>query len=135
MIKKFDRVVLQMIGAEIEKALGEVGKKHGVAIKRGNGTYADDYATLKLDMSVVQEDGTPLTKEAADFKRYATIYGFQAEDLGRTFTQNGKKWIIRGWKPAARLSLVCEEAFTHKMYKLNPDQALKSLKGEGVGKV
>ena len=128
MIKRFDAVVLKKLRPEIDRALEEVGKKHGITIKAMNGSYLDQNASFKVEMAIVLEDGTVMTREASDFKRYASLYELKPEDLGREFKERDKTWKIVGVKPSSRLAIVCEDVATGKRYKLDPVAVVRGLK-------
>lgn len=93
------KAILTALGNEIEEALQDIAKKHNVQIRRGNGTYGETNATLKLEISDISEDGSVLDKEAETFLSMATIYGFKPDDLNRVFISNGDKYSITGMNP------------------------------------
>lgn len=90
------KAILRALANEIEDALQDIAKKHNVSIKRGNGSYGETNATLKLEISDISENGTVLDKEAETFLSMATIYGFKPDDLNKVFTSNGSKYSISG---------------------------------------
>ena len=96
-IKQFDRQEVRILGEAIESALQKVGDQYGVHIIRGNGRFDPTNLTLKIEASIVGENGEVVTKEAKDFKKFATMYGLNPSDLNKTFTTwNGKQFEITG---------------------------------------
>lgn len=93
------KAILKALANEIEDALQDIAKKHNVQIRRGNGTYGETNATLKLEISDISEDGAVLDKEAETFLKMATHYGFVEDDLNKVFTSNGSKYSISGLNP------------------------------------
>jgi hypothetical protein len=94
---------LKLLATEIEEAVQSVAKKHGIQIKRGRGVYGGSNASLKLELAVVGKGGQAQTREAEDFKRYASVYGLKAENLGAEFTDfDGEVYTITGLKPRSR---------------------------------
>ena len=99
-IKKFDKPACKLLAGEIQFTLMKLGKKYGVEIMTGNGTYTSDTYTLKLNVSRIS-NGKVLSKEANDFKRYAAMHGLKAADLGRTFSSGGRTFKITGFNTKA----------------------------------
>ena len=90
------KAILSALADEIEVALQDIAKKYNVQIKRGNGSYGETNATLKLDINEVKEDGTVLDRDAETFLKMAKFYGLEAEDLNKVFTSNGSQYSIVG---------------------------------------
>lgn len=101
-LKRFDAVVLTALRTEMNEALKGIAEKYGMTIDAGKATYGDSYATYKLDLALVKEDGTAMTREATAFKMYANILGLKPEDLGREFGANGKRYRLTGYSTTKR---------------------------------
>jgi alpha-D-ribose 1-methylphosphonate 5-triphosphate synthase subunit PhnH len=87
-------------------------------IRIGNASYSDSNCTLKIEVSDVTDDGTVLTKEAADFKEYAKGLGLKPEMLGATFESRGKEYVIAGLKPrSTKFPVLAIEVGTNDRYK------------------
>lgn len=87
-------------------------------IRIGNASYSDSNCTLKIEVSDVTDDGTVLTKEAADFKEYAKGLGLEPEMLGATFESRGKEYVIAGLKPrSTKFPVLAIEVGTNDRYK------------------
>ena len=85
-ITSFDRVSCRILSKDIEEALQAAASKHGIVAKIGRGTFTGGHFTLKVEFSTVGQDGTVNSKEAEDFKSYATLYDLKPEDLGKAIT-------------------------------------------------
>lgn len=68
MVDFVTREFLKMIRPEINAALAELGKKHGVKLSAGNGSYGDGGGHFKLQIDPVTADGTVETPELRDLK-------------------------------------------------------------------
>jgi hypothetical protein len=96
-----------------------------IALK--GGTYSDNNISSRIVISVKGDDGEIVTKEAEDFKRYATTYGLKPEDLGERFQDfNQKEFEIVGCKPRSRkYPILVKEVRTGKLVKFG-HKAVKS---------
>ena len=95
-------------------------RQAGVVVKTGRGTYGDTVATLKVEISDVNEDGTVETKEASDFRRMCSKWMMVPSDLGRTFTSNGVIFRIIGCNPKGRkYPIIAENTHTGEQYKFS----------------
>lgn len=114
---------------DIISALADVSKKHGVDIRFGSGgKYNETNASLKLEISCVQGDGTVITKEADAFKRHAYLYGFKPEDLGREFVSGGKRYKISGLNTKAhKMPVLATEVGTNRVFKFSEAIVLNRL--------
>ena len=128
------RTLLRTIRTDAEAALLDVAKKHGVQLTVGNGSFARDgsNAHLKLEIAGIADSGEVMTKEATDFKRYASSFGLTPEDLGTTFKYNGKEFKLIGCKPRNhKFPLIAENTKNGKTYKL-PKDAVKPVLATGL---
>jgi hypothetical protein len=118
------RTLLRTIRVDAEAALLDVAAKHGVQLTFGNGSFARDgsNASLKLEIAGITDNGDVLTKEATDFKRYASSFGLTPEDLGTTFTHNGKQFKLLGCNPRNhKYPIIAQNVKNGKRYKLESD--------------
>ena len=120
-----DKAKLRNIASDIEAAIQEVGKKHGVQLKRGNASYTDTNFTLKIEGAAIDSSGEILSREKQDFMYYALSYGLSPDDFGKTFISRGRTFKISGLKPkASKYSILAEEVGTGKSFKF-PATAVK----------
>jgi hypothetical protein len=131
MIRVFDRTSAKMLGAEIEAALQDVARKHGIAIRRGHGTFDNSNFALKVECSVIdQGTGEAITREKRDFTAYATLYGLEPSDLGRQFEFRGHIYTITGLKTgASRFPILAERGADGKTFKFPVDTIKARLAG------
>ena len=123
-----DRQKCRLIAQEAEIALRAIAAKHGVEIKYNGGNFTPTSATLKFEFAERATDGTVLTEEASNFKRYAEIYGLKADDLGREFWLNGKRFTISGLNTRAHKMPVIAKASDGKSYKFSATSVVNRLK-------
>lgn len=73
--------------AELNAALADLGKKHGLVIKAGNSTYdPGGSATYKLEVSTVTESGEVRTAEWIRYENLAGLLELPIEFLGKRVT-------------------------------------------------
>jgi len=84
--------------ARIEAELPALGQKLGLKLTPGRASYGDT-VELKIEAAPILADGSAISKEAEDFKRYAMDYGLEPSDLGRTFDSNGWTFTLTGLRP------------------------------------
>lgn len=119
---------LQPLKADILAALAGVAKKHGVTFEFRGGTFEATSAVLKLSIMTVNPDGSVESPERDYFRKFAPSYGFQATDLDRTFTFGAHTYTISGWRPNASKQQVCIKRTDGKLYKMDAEHVLASLK-------
>lgn len=116
---------------EMEAALKEFGEKYGLTITVGSASFMPGpggNATFKVELATQTDDGEANTRRAADFKRYAPMYGFKPEHLFGEFTYAGTRYKLVGFSPkASRFPLIVERVPDGKAFKM-PLEAAASLK-------
>lgn len=85
---------LQIYRKAIDKALIAVGKELGLEFKCGSAEYSDYDFTIKLK-GVVKTDTVDGRREL--FRQQAPLFGFEADDYGREFVDNGKRYRFIGF--------------------------------------
>ena len=101
-VKEIDRNLIEKIRDEISHFLEPIGEKHGINLELGRCGYSSGNFTMKLEGSLVGDDGVVLTKEAEDFKKYAHWHGLEPEDLGKTFVHTNVVHTITGLRTRAK---------------------------------
>jgi hypothetical protein len=95
-ITQFNKASAGIVAERVTAALQTLAQDLGLVIKRGGGTFGDGTFTMKLEISVVGEDGKVASRAAETFKQLASLYGFKPDDLGKTFRSGGKEYTIAG---------------------------------------
>jgi len=104
------RDLLKTLRPEIQAALAQIGKNHGLTIELGNATFNEAVATCKL--IVAAPAGVALDHAAAaDFTKLIWQYhGMKKEDLGRSFKYMGSTYKIKGLMPRrTKFPILCEK--------------------------
>lgn len=101
-ITKFDPATCKLVAERIEKTLADLGVELGVAFRVRGGSFTDGNYHAKLEVAVQAADGSAITRESEEFKKYAHLYDLKAEDLGRTFDARGEKLTIVGLRARAQ---------------------------------
>ena len=106
-IQRFDRANLRLIAEDIRAALEPIASKWGIQLDYGGSSFLPDKATIKV-IAFIPSAEAP-SPDAAEFKRYATVYGLEPGDLGRSFNHHGHQFTITGLAPKSRrFPVVCE---------------------------
>lgn len=100
-MKKFDRVVLKALRSEIDVALRPIAEKYSISLTLGSTTFEPSRFAAKIEGAVLDGDGQPASKEAENFTRYAQVFGFLPDDLGKSIMLSGKPYTIIGLRPTA----------------------------------
>jgi|694.fasta_scaffold24073_12 hypothetical protein len=114
-IKEFDKQNLKTLRSDIEAALAEVAKKHGITLGVGNISFRADSFSAKITAATVAEgddsDGVMSGKQmkwAQDFKSHASLFGMKHTDLGKTVTIGAFTYVIVGARPRAKQNIVLQ---------------------------
>jgi hypothetical protein len=99
-ITTIDKPTLVALRASINAALASVASDYGISISAGNATFSANNAVFKLNVALIGQGGAVLDAGAERFKRYAHQVGLKPEDLGTTFSSQGKLYKIDGIRPA-----------------------------------
>ena len=127
-ITKFDKPVFAVMRAEIESALKPVSERYGINIRTGNISYSANQCSIKLECSVLGEDGDPVHKEADTFLMWADLLGMKKEDLNKKFRVGTKEYILIGYAPRkSKYPFVVKSTADGKMYGLAESSVKKAL--------
>ncbi len=124
----FNKECLRALRPRIEEALEALGQEFNIQLSLGSATYRGSNATFKLELAEKTAGGEVQTKEMADFKAYAWMYGLKPEHLHETITYAGNEYTIVGLKQRSPKYPLLGRAEDGKTYKL-PIQAARSLTG------
>jgi hypothetical protein len=110
---------LNQIRIDMDKALAEVAKKHGLQFELGGINFSSDNFRMKLEANTVKADGSVETKEAKAFKMKAAQYGLKPDMLGKTFIAScGTKLTITGLNTRAYANPINAVGANGKSYKM-----------------
>lgn len=124
---KFNKAEFAIFRKDVEEALEEVAKKHGITIESGKIKYQEYDFTMELKAKKVNE-GADVQKEK--FERLCSLYGFAPEQYKVEFVSNGKLFQLVGFntnKPKNCCSLYC--VTNGKTYQCN-DELVKQALGQ-----
>lgn len=102
----------------------------GVSLQMKGGTMNRDKTnlSLRMDLSLINVDGTVETREAVDFKAFASAYGFKPEDLHKEFYFLGKLYKITGLRrKAPRFPVLAQVVGGVKGTCFSADTVLRAL--------
>ena len=131
---KIDAALLKKLRNDIDEALKPIGEKFGVNMTGGNASYVRNGSngTMKLEICAIGEDGEIFDRDKENFKQYASMYGFDLEDLGKTFVSpKGKMYRVTGLNPnATKMPMLCTEVLGKKRVFKFGAETLKSFLGK-----
>jgi hypothetical protein len=118
---------VDVIKADIKKALKTVETKHKVLVNVGRITYSDN--DMKFRMTVAESDGKTDNFLAAEFLSKCHKYGLEPESLGRLIRINGSVHKIICLKVKNRkYPIITERQDNKKQYKLTQWQVEEAIK-------
>jgi hypothetical protein len=123
-MKLNDKQALQLLRTRIQTALFPLEVELDVNLRVGNCSFdpTGNNCTFKLEVAAKREDGTVVSKEAEDFKRFAKLEGFSPSDLGRKFISNGSEFEVCGYKARSyKRPILAKEIRTGKIYKFTSE--------------
>lgn len=127
------RDILRLVRDDMNEALAEIGKKHGLLLQCGRGTFTSSAATLKVEMAIASGEGGETVenvKAVADWNALAERYGFDKAWLGKSFTYGAERWTILGLRPT-RVKYPVLASNSRGTIKVLPTQALLAAKAMG----
>ena len=133
-IKGFDKVNLKTIRREVDQALAEVARKHGILLCIG--TIRFDAGEFRTKLTGTVLNGKPA--ETADpqlakwVKGLNSMSAFRAglcpKDAGKTINYYGTQYIIIGFRPNAKNQVVVQKPGRKTYTALNHQPVLEALK-------
>ena len=109
--------------------LSDLGTEFGAELIVGRISYTDNTATIKVEMSTLDETGEAITKEAEDFRLSAHVYGMSPDDLYKKFKHAAENYMLIGCSPRSRTyPILCKNLNTGKISKFPPSLAIRCLK-------
>lgn len=127
-----ERAVVRAVREAIEATdFSEIERRYKVKISLDGGGSFDPSehgsARWKLVATPVV-DGEVKSREALEFERMATLYGFEPSDLGKTFMSRGRRFKITGLKTRRHKYPISAECLDDgKGYKFPIDSVLVAL--------
>jgi hypothetical protein len=132
-IKTIDAAACRLLREELEMALGAVTDNNpGLTIKVGSMTYAGNYATIKLEVAIVDEEGNAQTKEASDFIDYTAMGAYDTltpDHLWDWVMLHGERYQLIGCKPRSRKYPILGKRADGKIFKLPVATVCAAIKG------
>lgn len=122
----FNKKEFSLFKSDVETALKEVEKKHGVSISCGNIRYSELDFTLQL--TVIKSDASTDGKKQL-FEKECVYYGFEPEEYNKLFTLNGKAFRLVGFNrnsPKNCCKIISET--DGKEYKCNAEAIHRAFK-------
>lgn len=119
-IKQIDRATIRNIQSRLQQHLADLGKELGVTFNVGNARYNETAATIKVEVATFGKKGEVRDRAAADFEKYAGLFGLKPSWLGKTFDRFGVRYKIVGLRTKAHKFPVIVES-NGKRYKMDDE--------------
>lgn len=91
---------------KINAAIQAIGKDYGCDIKAGGITFDTGNMTLKVVMSIVNENGITESKFSQAWRDYAVSFGLDPDLLFKTVKGGMQEFMIVGFNPNATKSAI-----------------------------
>jgi len=102
-MKQFTKKNLPGLRNDIDAALANIAKKHGINLHAGNARFTSDTVTFKLEATVNGEGGVTRNKEAIALEKYFPAL------VGTETVLNGDMHTVVGFKSrASKLAFIVE---------------------------
>lgn len=142
-ITAFNKQNLRVLRQEIDQAIAEVGKKHGINLRLGNISFnpEDFKAQLKAVIASNGNGSGMLTKDDEyrnNFQQDAEQWGFDPNDLDRQISIFGRRYTIVGLRRShvpMKYPVICREERSGKLFQLPIDDVqmgLREMKAKGT---
>jgi len=124
--------LLQTLRPEINAALAEVAKRHGISIQAGNAKFHLDGSQGEFKVSLFANADRTIADAKAD-KQADTLAAYRPLypdlDLDREFTINGIKLKVTGYNSRARKTpFIAAIPGTNRFYRLSEDDLMLRIK-------
>jgi hypothetical protein len=125
-INQFDHQNLRTMRAEMEEALKNAGEPYGVTFTMGKITFSGASFKVSID-AVCDPTGVGKDIDALNFERYATSYGLNPSDLGKTIQINFQPYTISGLNPKAHKNVIQIKNRAGKTYVTSVEKVKREL--------
>lgn len=122
---KFDKISVGMIRAELDAALAEVAKRHGLKIKIGNIKFSDDKFDAPLSVTNLLDADDPLAafppEYVAEGKRWSHTLHLVGQQMRRVIDNGMMTITVIGVKPrtGGKQIIYTLNDGQNKMYRIN----------------
>jgi hypothetical protein len=120
--------LIRAIRDDVNAALADVARKHGLAMHAGNATFDNNAATFKLVCSTVADNGQTMTPEASAYQKVAGFYGYVP--LFSTVKIGADEYTVVGYNSRARRQPILIER-NGKVFKAS--ESIVTLAPQTVG--
>jgi hypothetical protein len=123
-----DRQKCRDLRVAIAEALKSIEDSFKVKVCVGNASFSSASCNFKIEFAELNANGEAETKEIQSFKSLSALYGFQADDLGKEFMFNGKRFKIAGLAPRkSKYPILATNIQEGRTYKFPVEGVLSAL--------
>ncbi|NTF18262.1 hypothetical protein G6L37_07565 [Agrobacterium rubi] len=127
---------LTSIRIDVEKALKEIGDRHGIDLNFGHGSFTPSGLTGKLQIKMAaRNDSSEKSGQQIEFEALAPRYGLTADDYGREFSHGRRRFKLIGInpnRPSNCLSIACVKNGTEYLLDLQSYRFAISMEDGGL---
>lgn len=106
-IQKLDRATVRTLTDEINAALAPLAQRHGITLRVGGGSFGEAYASLRVDVATIGQQGQPNTRESLALGALGALYGLEGVQVGTVLVMQGDRFVVTGLNAKARKAPVC----------------------------
>jgi hypothetical protein len=109
-----------LLGREVEEALRQVAERHGLQLDIRGGTFDSGSFKPRVEFKTAASDRD-------EFARYATLYGLNADDFGRSFRNGGREFTVAGISPRSPRRPILAKSADGRTWKFPADAVVRAL--------
>lgn len=123
-----DKATVKTMQDDMAKAVEDVAQKYGLRITKSAARFSDHEVSLTFGFRTT-DTAAILTREKADWEKYAKMFGLEPDDFGQEFEWWAQKYCITGVN-LGRTKYPIKACLkgTTKMYKFSADMVKFALK-------
>lgn len=82
MIRTFDKATCRLLQEDLNTALADLAKRHGLAVRPAGGKFSDTSFTAKVEFTLAQNNPAAKEAEMREFNEYCSFYGLEPSHYG-----------------------------------------------------
>ena len=130
-ISRFDKTNCKELRKVIDETLQNIAKEYGISIKTSAGSFTESDYSFKVEACTIDTNGIAHSKEASEFRAFASSYGLNADDLDKTFLFKDEVYKIKGLSTrSSKFPIIAKNLSNNRIFKFPEDLVCKILEGK-----